>query len=292
MIDVSRAMEKDEGGKDQKAEERFAIGASEGKKESSNGDSASRLHEESSWKSDSRLGDGSQLIQPPDHSYSAEQFRKVKTHILHQTPTPRSILVTSAVPKEGKSMVAFNLALSFAQEKNIQTILIDADLRNPSLSRELSMERDGIGLSDYLVSDKWGEDFLKRLTPNLKFMPSGISSSKAPELNGFSRMKELLGEFLEKSETGKEKEEGRGKRRDNYIFIDGPPILVTSDPIIFSKLVDGIILVVMSDLAPKKAIRKAVDSIDREKIVGVVFNQINLKPSKHYSQFYDRYYRE
>jgi len=293
MIDVSRAMEKDEGGRDQKAEERLILGAPEGKKEPSNGNSAPNLSEERIRKSDSRSGDGGQLIQPPDHSYSAEQFRKVKTHILHQNPTPRSILVTSALPKEGKSMVAFNLALSFAQEKNFKTVLIDADLRNPSLSLELSMERNGVGLSDFLASDKWDEGFLKNLTPTLKFMTAGTSSSKGPELNGFSRMKELLGELLRKSEPGKEKEEeGKGKRKDNYIFIDGPPILVTSDPIIFSKLVDGIILVVMGDLAPKKAIRKAVDSIDREKIVGVIFNQINLKPSKHYSQFYDRYYRE
>ena len=298
MIEVSRAIEKVEGGKDRKGEEGFTTGTPGGRKESSNGDSPGKLPEGRTRKGDSILGEGSQLIQPPEHSYSAEQFRKVKTHILHQNPRPRSILVTSALPEEGKSMVAFNLALSFAQEKNFQTILIDADLRKPSIFPELLLLSEEAGLSDYLRGQKSLEEILYKIKNHeLKVIPGGTYSRKGLQLNGISRIKDLLGILLKKSgaerEKGKE-EEGReeeGKEKDNIIFLDAPPILVTSEPIIFSKLVDGIILVVMSDLAPKKVIRKAIDSIDREKIVGVVFNQINLKPSKHYSQFYDRYYR-
>jgi capsular exopolysaccharide synthesis family protein len=281
MSRVYRALEKAEGAQAQKAEEGSIIRIFEEKKVPSIAEPASKGLEERIPKIDFPPGDGSPLIIPPLHSYSAEQFRKVKTHILHQSPTPRSILVTSALPKEGKSTVAFNLALAFAQEKNFKTILIDADLRNPSLTPKLTPKGVQAGLSDYLTSEKlWEEVLYKFQAPNLKFIPSGTPSPKGPEVNGSSRMKELLGELLEKF----------GK--DTYIFLDAPPILVTSEPVIFSKMVDGIVLVVMSGMAPKKTIRKAIDSIDREKIVGVIFNQIHLKPSKQYSQFYDRYFRE
>jgi protein-tyrosine kinase len=281
MSRVYRALEKAEGTQAQKAEESSIIRIFEEKKVPSNAEPASKGLEERIPKIDFSPGDGSPLIIPPLHSYSAEQFRKVKTHILHQSPIPHSILVTSALPKEVKSTVAFNLALAFAQEKNFKTILIDADLRNPSLSPKLSSKGVQAGLSDYLNSEKMVEEVLfKFQTPNLKFISAGTPSPKGPELNGSSRMKDLLGELLEKF----------GK--DTYIFMDAPPILVTSEPIIISRMVDGIILVVMSDMAPKKTIRKAIDSIGREKIVGVIFNQINLKPSKQYSQFYGRYFRE
>ncbi len=99
-------------------------------------------------------------------------------------------------------------------------------------------------------------------------------------MNGSSRMKELLENLF------------KGFGKNTYVFMDAPPIMVTSEPIIFSKLVDGIILVVMGDSSPKKAVRKAVGSIDREKIIGMIYNQIHLKPSKHHYHIYDRYYRE
>jgi capsular exopolysaccharide synthesis family protein len=281
MSRVYRALEKAEGAQTHKADESSIIRIFEEEKVPSPAEPTAQGLEERIPKIEFPPEEGSPLIIPPLHSFSAEQFRKVKTHILHQSPTPRSLLVTSALPKEGKSLVVFNLARSFAQERNFKTVLVDADMRNPCLSPKLLREGPREGLSNYLAGEKtWEEILFKFQTPNLKFIPAGTPSPKGPELNGSSRMPELLGEILERF----------GK--DTYIFIDAPPILVTSDPIIFSKLVDGIILVVMSELAPKKSVRKAVDSIDREKIVGVVFNQINLKPSKQYSKFYDRYYQE
>jgi capsular exopolysaccharide synthesis family protein len=200
----------------------------------------------------------------------------VKTHILNQSPAPRSILITSTVPAEGKSMVAFNLALSFAQEKHIRTILVDADLRKPSIYPGLA----SAGLSDYLAGQiSWKDIVIRFEAQNLYLVPAGTPSPKAPELLGSPRVKELLQSLREWGEK-------------TYILIDAPPILVTSEPLIFSKLVDGIVLVVMSDRAPKKSVRKAVETIGREKIVGVVFNQINLKPSKNYSEYYYRYYQK
>jgi protein-tyrosine kinase len=276
MSRVYRALEKAESRKGQKPEEdsiRHIFGE---KKSLSVEEPVPRSFEERIKKVEFPSGDGSPLIVPPTHSYSAEQFRKVKTHILNQSPPPRLILITSTAPAEGKSMVAFNLALSFAQEKHIRTILIDADLRKPSIFPELH----SAGLSQYLASQTPWEDILIRFeAQNLFVVPAGTPSPKAPELIGSPRMKDLLKNLREWGE-------------ETYILIDAPPVLATSEPLIFSKWVDGIIMVVMSDRAPKKSVRKALESLGREKIVGVVFNQINLKPSKDYSDYYYRYYRK
>jgi receptor protein-tyrosine kinase len=276
MSRVYRALEKAESRKGQKPEEDSILRIFGEKKLPSVEESAPRSFEERIKKVEFPSGDGTPLIIPPIHSYSAEQFRKVKTHILNQSPAPRSILITSTVPAEGKSMVAFNLALSFAQENHVRMVLIDADLRKPSFFSELP----SMGLTEYLAGQTSWEDILIRFeAQNLFLVPAGTPSPKAPELLGSPRMKDLLKNLLEWGE-------------ETYVLIDAPPILVTSEPIIFSKLVDGIILVVMSDRAPKKSVRKAVETIGREKILGVVFNQISLKPSKHYSDYYYRYYRK
>jgi len=276
MSRVYRALEKAESKKGQKAEEDSIIRIFAEKKLPSVKEPVPGSLEKRIRKVEFPSGDGSPLIIPPRQSYSAEQFRKVKTHILNQSPAPRSILITSTVPAEGKSMVAFNLALSFAQENHIRTVLVDADLRKPSFFPELP----SMGLSEYLAGQTSWEDILIHFeAQNLFIIPAGTPSLKAPELIGSPRMKDLLKNLREWGE-------------DTYILIDAPPILVTSEPLIFSKLIDGIILVVMSDRAPKKSVRKAVDSMGREKILGVVFNQISLKPSKQNSEYYYRYYRK
>ena len=79
---------------------------------------------------------------------------------------------------------------------------------------------------------------------------------------------------------------------DQFVLIDSPPVLSASEPLLLSELVDGVILVVMAGQVPKPAVRRVVDSIGREKIIGIVFNQKNLKPSKHYYDRYHRYYKK
>jgi hypothetical protein len=113
-------------------------------------------------------GDGTPLIISPPQSYSAEQFRKVKTRILNQSPAPRSILITSTIPGEGKTMVAFNLACSFAQETHIRTILVDADLRNSSFSWIASL-----GLSNTCPAKPHGKIFSFASRPRIYSLSPG-----------------------------------------------------------------------------------------------------------------------
>ncbi len=220
-------------------------------------------------------GDGnrSKFI-PPLHSYSAEQFRKIRTHISLQNPPCRTVLITSTFPQEGKSLIAMNLALAFAQEKQNKTILLDADLRMPSIYPDFSIG----GLSDYLEGRASLEEILVYFeAQNLMVVPSGSPSQRASELIGSPRMKELLGNLRE-------------IQGDTYIVIDSPPILVSSEPTLLSKLVDGILLVVMADWTPKRSVRKGINSIVQEKILGIIFNQMNLRPSKYYSKYHYGYY--
>ena len=84
----------------------------------------------------------------------------------------------------------------------------------------------------------------------------------------------------------------RELRDDTYVIIDSSPIIFTSEATLLSKLVDGIILVVMGGRTPRESVRRAVKSIDRQKIMGIVFNQIDIDPSSYYSKYYYRYYKK
>jgi Mrp family chromosome partitioning ATPase len=110
---------------------------------------------------------------------------------------------------------------------------------------------------------------------NFMVIPAGTVPQKPAELIASKRMKDLIKNLKESSD-------------DTFILIDSPPVLLTSEPLLLSEWVDGVILVIMVGRDPKEAVRRVVDSIGREKIIGVVFNQKELKPSKHYYNYYDR----
>lgn len=215
------------------------------------------------------------LIAPPD-SFAAEQFRKLKTQIFSMSPNPpHLILVTSTTPDEGKSMVAFNLALSISQEIQKKAILVDADLRKPSVF--FKKHKATRGLSNYLSNRIPLAEILIRLQENFWIVPAGPSSKRSPELIGTRRMTELLTSLREFGE-------------DSYTIIDSPPILSTSEPTMLAKMVDGIIVVVRADQTPRESLRRAAQNIDRQKILGLVFNQVELKSLSYYSKYYHRYY--
>ncbi|MGB9699178.1 MAG: CpsD/CapB family tyrosine-protein kinase [Thermodesulfobacteriota bacterium] len=218
------------------------------------------------------------LMAEPD-SFAAEQFRKLRTFLFMRSPhPPRLILITSAFPQEGKTTVALNLAFAISQEINKKAILIDADLRMPSIY--LKNFENSPGLSNYLMDHLPVEAVMKNSgKEKLWIIPAGKPSSQAAELIGSRRMEELL-HFL------------RNFGEDTYTLIDSPPIVSASEPILLSRIVDGIILVVMADKSPRAAIRKAINDIPKDKILGVVFNQKELKPTKYYSEYYYRKYKK
>jgi len=216
------------------------------------------------------------LIVSP-HSFSAEAFRKLKTQIfLHPGNSPRTILVTSAAPQEGKTLVAVNLAMAISKEIHSNAILIDGDLRRPSIQLEKSKREKG--LSHYLADGvPLSEILVKSDTEGLQLIPAGASTRKSSELIRSKKMEELLKLLKEFGDN-------------TYIVIDSPPIMATADPSLLSKIVDGIILVVRAGYTSRESVQNAIKSIDRQKIIGVVFNQIDVKPSTYSSEYY-RYYQ-
>ena len=216
------------------------------------------------------------LVVPPE-TIAAEEFRKLKTQIFHRLPNPpRFILVTSTVPQEGKTMVAVNLALAISREIDKKAILIDGDLRKPSI--HLEKYPNPKGLSDYLSNQTpLFEILLNSGEESLQIIPAGSSTRKSAELIGSSKMSELF-------------ESLRELRDDPYVIIDSSPIISTSEPTSLSNIVDGIILVVMGGRAPKEFVRRAVKSIDRQKIIGIVLNQIDMSPSSYYYSKHYHYY--
>ena len=221
-------------------------------------------------------GDEPSVLTAPHDSFAGEQFRKLKTQIFHVSPNPpHIILVTSTTPNEGKSTVSFNLALSISQEIQKKAILVDADLRKPSVL--FKKHKATRGLSNYLSNRIPLTEILIRFEENFWIIPAGPSSKRSSELMGTRRMTELLASLREFGE-------------DTYTIIDSPPILATSEPAMLSKMVDAVILVVRADQTPRESIRRAVQNIDRQKILGVVFNQVELKSLSYYSKYYHGYY--
>jgi non-specific protein-tyrosine kinase len=216
------------------------------------------------------------LIVPP-HSFSAEAFRKLKTHIfLRRGSSIRTILVTSAAPQEGKTLVAVNLAVAISKEIHSNTILIDGDLRRPGV--HLEKGKSAKGLSNYLSNGvPLSEILVNSEIEKLRIILAGASTRESTELIRSRKMGDLLESLKEFGDN-------------TYIVIDSPPIMAAADPILLSEMVDGIVLVIRAGYTSRESVQSAIKSIDRQKIVGVVFNQIDIKPSTYSSEYY-RYYQ-
>ena len=210
-------------------------------------------------------------------SHAAEQFRKLKTQIFQRASNiPHFILVTSAVPEEGKTLVSLNLAMTISQEVQRKAILIDADLRKPSLPFQWG--QDSKGLSDYLQDQTPLAEILKKSgEENLWVIPAGPPSNRSTELIGSRRMQELVASLREFGQ-------------ETFVIFDSPPVHATSDPVVLSTLVDSIVFVTMADRTPRDSVRRAIASLDRQKLMGVVLNQKEMAPSLKYYSSYNRQY--
>ena len=236
---------------------------------------------ESPEKEIERLGLPSKEVAPvlivPPHSFGAEAFRKLKTQIfLHPGKSLRTILVTSAAPQEGKTLVAVNLAVAISKEIHSNAILIDGDLRRPGI--HLERTHGAKGLSNYLSDGvPLSEILMNSEIDKLRVILAGASTRKSSELIRSRKMEELLQYLREFGDN-------------NYIVIDSPPLVATADPTLLSTMVDGVILVVRAGYASRESVQNAIKSIDRQKIIGVIFNQVDTKPSTYFSEYY-RYYQ-
>lgn len=215
-----------------------------------------------------------------------ESFRYLRVAI-NFSASPEAIktlLVTSCLPHEGKSLIAHNLAISLAQDGN-RTLLIDADLRRPVLYRRFRLDNEA-GLSNYLTSNLAVDDVVKEtFVENLFAIPSGPVSPNPAEILGSEKMKQLLNE-------------ARGKF--DRVVIDCPPLTGIGDGFVMGSLVGHIVLVIRAGKTACELVKRIQEQLERAKvrIMGTILNQVDMEKEryggyyKHYYHTYDRYYRK
>ena len=198
-----------------------------------------------------------------EESPAAEQYKILREQFrrLRNESGIRSIAITSPVKKDGKTTVAVNLAASIALEYEEKVLLIDADLRAPSIHRYFNIDNSP-GLTEYLSSRSApGLNSLIRAThlSGLRVIPAGKPSRVASELLAKDTMRLLLDEIYM-------------SMPDYTVIVDSPPVLATPDPMVLTRHIDGVIIVVRARKTPKDYLLKAVNSLNSRKLLGVVLN--------------------
>lgn len=211
-----------------------------------------------------------------DGARGTEEYRTLRSRLYHlrEKMQLKKILVTSALPKEGKSFTAANLAQVMARQHGRRVLLIDADLRGPRLHLMLGTMA-GPGLSDYLQG-KSDEFSIMQRGPmeNLYFIPSGTGIEDPSELVGNGRLRILL---------------QRVESLFDWIVIDSPPAVLVSDASVLAKACDGVLLVVRSNSTPSDVARKARQEFPEPMLVGVVLNGRREDEAPYERYYYEAY---
>jgi capsular exopolysaccharide synthesis family protein len=216
------------------------------------------------------------IVHTSTKSSISEAYRSLRTSILLSTPhsPPKTILITSSQPKEGKTVTAVNIAISLAQ-LNKKVVIFDTDLRKPRISKIFRIY-NRIGVSNFLAGTIPPNQIIFRTEiPNLYIIPSGPTPPNPAELLATPKMTSLL--------------EGC-KNTFNFIILDSPPLLAVTDAQILANKVDGIVLVIHGGITPKDAVKLGKEKLQNANIIGVVLNQIDLENHGYYYQHYYHYY--
>jgi capsular exopolysaccharide synthesis family protein len=194
----------------------------------------------------------------------AEQFKILRTQLFNRTRPQgwSTIQITGFDAGEGKSLIATNLAISIARDSRQTTLLVDLDFRNPSIHTLLGLGADVPGLASFFAGETGLEEIL--INPGIEkltVLPAGGRILQAPELIGSSKMEALVREL-------------KGRYKDRYIIFDTPPMNGFPDALVFSEYVDSIILVARAGHTSRMSVENTMDMLPREKVLGLVFNDV------------------
>jgi capsular exopolysaccharide synthesis family protein len=222
---------------------------------------------QSEWSPDPRT---MLFFQEDDSRLGAEEFRTLRSRLyqIREKMPLKRLLITSALPKEGKSFVAANLAQVMVRQHGRRALIIDADLRNPGMHRHFGVKQSP-GLSEYLLGECDEFAGLQRgAMENLFFLPAGRSVASAPELLANGRLKL----FLQRVEP-----------LFDWIILDSSPVIPVSDATLIAGACDGILMVVRSAVTPADLARRAREEFPDKLLLGVVLNgSEKLQRSKYY----------
>jgi capsular exopolysaccharide synthesis family protein len=204
-------------------------------------------------------------------SLAAEQYRVLRTNIikLSQTQALKVILVTSPGPGDGKTLTTMNLALSFCQKPDTRVLLIEADLRKPSVGALVAMD-PGPGLADYLAGEASLETVVRPTSiPNFHLLDSGKRSATPADLLHSPRLNSMM-EVL--------------RSHFNWIVLDGPPTNPVADYELLTPICDGVVLVVRPFYTQRDLLRLTTEALRGRKVLGCVVNG-----SKHFERYGSAY---
>ena len=214
-------------------------------------------------------------------STASEAYRGLRTSLLFSSAEapPQVILITSAGPKEGKTLTCTNLAATMAHAGS-KVLLVDCDMRRPRIDHIMKVGRD-VGLSNILASTTEGNQVLfKTKVANLHVIPCGPIPPNPSELLGSNRMVQLVKTFRE---------------RYDKIVIDSPPITAVTDATVLARIADGVVVIIRSGDTSRDIVRNGVEQLKgvNATILGAVLNGVNMgKDSYYYYQYYYYYYGE
>ena len=192
-------------------------------------------------------------------------------------------MITSSVPDEGKSLISANLAVSIAQSIQEYVLLIDCDIRRPCIHRQFGFSQVP-GLSDHLSKGIPISSLLLRTKVNkLSILPGGSPPHNPSELVSSQQMSKLL-------------QEVKYRYSDRFIIIDSPPPKLTAEASALFRQVDGVILVVEYGRTSREMVSDLVNSVGKEKIIGVVLNKLDMRFAHYYGlgkyKTYSKYYQK
>ena len=207
-------------------------------------------------------------------SLAAEKFRVLGLRLrnLREKRQLKRIVVTSTIPEEGKTLTSANLALNQSRSKTLKTVIIDGDLRRPSLATRFGLSRSLAGLAECLRGEKQLSEVLCKLqNTNLWLLPSGNPPENPLELMQSGRVVDLLDRL--------------GNVFD-WIIIDCPPVIPLADTSFWMKVTDGVLLVVREGVSEQRPLKRALEIIDHSSLLGVVVNSCSSGDHKNYYQRY------
>jgi capsular exopolysaccharide synthesis family protein len=218
------------------------------------------------------------LLSP--QSFEADQYRVLRQYLadVRAARSLRVLAVTSPAAGDGKTTTAINLAVTLAQTPGSRVLLVDTDLRRPSVAANLGLDTTEPGLAQAATDERLDLSKVVRSTPyELDVLPAGV-----PPPNPY--------QVLESARVGHLLDEARSSY--DCVVLDTPPVLLVPDCKLMSQWVDGFLLVAAAHRTPRKLLGEALNAMDEAKVLGIVFNGDERPLSGYYGRYYGNYYHE
>lgn len=206
-------------------------------------------------------------------SLGAEKIRLLALRLknLREKRKLKKVLVTSTMPDEGKSLMAANLAVTLSRSKHLKTLLVECDLRRPTLANVL-IGRAIPGLSEYLQGNLTLSQAVYETEPSgFCFLPAGFPPVNPLELLQSNKFQKMLDQM---------------SATFDWILIDSPPVLPLADTSALMRMTDGVLMVAREGVTEKKPLQKAIEAIDAAQLLGIVLNGSTNMDHENYYQAY------